>query len=136
MEEIQNNNGLLKNEDGLLKNSDALIEESKKINIDDFFKIEIKVGEVISVEEIDGSDKLYKLMVDFGEVEPRQILSGIREYVSKEELLNKQFPFVTNLEPRKLRGLYSNGMILAGSDENGLALFNPSKKLKNGTRLS
>lgn len=103
--------------------------------IDDFSKIEIKVGTVLSVSVVEGADKLYILSVDFGEEKPRQILSGIREYTQPEELLNKQFPFVTNLVPRMLRGHESQGMILAGSDENGLALFNPSKSLKNGTRL-
>ena len=107
----------------------------KYITIDDFAKVEIKVGEVLSCEVVEGADKLYKLSVDLGEESPRQILSGIREFVNAEEIIGKQFPFVTNLAPRMLRGFESNGMILAGSDENGLALFNPSKKLKNGTKL-
>ena len=103
--------------------------------IDDFQKIEIKVGTVLSVEVVEGADKLYILQVDFNEERPRQILSGIREFVTSDELLNKQFPFVTNLAPRMLRGHESQGMILAGSDDNGLALLNPSKPLVNGTRL-
>ncbi len=124
-------------------------------SIDDFMKIEIKVGTVISVSVVEGADKLYILSVDFGLKRPgdsgrspdystdglgeekdiRQILSGIREYVTPEDLLNKQFPFVTNLAPRMLRGYESQGMILAGSDDTGLALLNPSKNLVNGTRL-
>lgn len=103
--------------------------------IDDFAKIEIKVGTVLSVNVVEGADKLYILQVDFNEEKPRQILSGIRQFTQPEELLGKQFPFVTNLAPRMLRGYESQGMILAGSDENGLALFNPSKPLVNGTRL-
>jgi methionyl-tRNA synthetase len=103
--------------------------------IDDFMKIEIKVGTVLSVAVVEGADKLFILQVDLGEEKPRQILSGIREFVSPEELLNKQFPFVTNLAPRMLRGHESQGMILAGSDDTGLALLNPSKPLINGTRL-
>ncbi len=103
--------------------------------IDDFQKIEIKVGTVISVTLVEGADKLYILQVDLGEEKPRQILSGIREFVSEDKLLNKQFPFVTNLAPRMLRGHESQGMILAGSDDSGLALLNPSKQLTNGTRL-
>jgi methionyl-tRNA synthetase len=98
-------------------------------------KIEIKVGTVISVSVVEGADKLYILQVDLGEEKPRQILSGIREFVSADDLLNKQFPFVTNLAPRMLRGHESQGMILAGSDNSGLALLNPSKQLTNGTRL-
>jgi methionyl-tRNA synthetase len=103
--------------------------------IDDFMKIEIKVGTVMSVTAVEGADKLYILQVDLGEEKLRQILSGIREYITPEELLNKQFPFVTNLAPRMLRGHESQGMILAGSDDNGLALLYPSKLLTNGTRL-
>ncbi len=120
--------------------SEEIIVENKKeekvfATIDDFAKIEIKVGTVLSVSVVEGADKLYILSVDLGEEKPRQILSGIREYVEPEDLLNKQFPFVTNLAPRMLRGYESQGMILAGSDESGLALFNPSKPLKNGTKL-
>lgn len=103
--------------------------------IDDFQKIEIRLGTVLSVSVVEGADKLYILQVDLGEEKPRQILSGIREYITAEELQGRQFPFVTNLAPRMLRGHESQGMILAGSDENGLALLNPSKNLKNGTRL-
>ena len=104
-------------------------------SIEDFQKIEIKIGTVLSVSVVEGADKLYILLVDVGEEKPRQILSGIREYVQPEDLLGKQFPFVTNLAPRMLRGHESQGMILAGSDENGLALLNPAKPLINGTRL-
>ena len=118
------------------KNIDIVKEVEKQYaTIDDFQKIEIKVGTVISVAIVEGADKLYILQVDLGEEKPRQVLSGIREYVTEEDLLNKQFPFVTNLAPRMLRGHESQGMILAGSDDVGLALLNPSKPLKNGTRL-
>ncbi len=109
--------------------------ENNLISIDDFVKIEIRVGEVKSVEIVEGADKLYKLSVDLGEDNERQILSGIREMVQVEDLLGKQFPFITNLEPRKIRGLESQGMILAGGEEGEFALFNPTKKLKNGTKL-
>jgi methionyl-tRNA synthetase len=90
---------------------------------------------VLSVNVVEGADKLYILSVDLAEEKPRQILSGIRQFVTAEDLLGKQFPFVTNLAPRMLRGYESQGMILAGSDEEGLALFNPSKPLANGTKL-
>jgi methionyl-tRNA synthetase len=110
-------------------------EEPVFATIDDFMKIEIKVGTVLSVAVVEGADKLYTLQVDLGEEKPRQILSGIREYITEDELLGKQFPFVTNLAPRILRGHESQGMILAGSDENTLAVLSPHKPLKNGTRL-
>lgn len=126
------------------KNVEAIVSVEKMIDhvpekiyatIDDFMKIEIKVGTVLSVAIVEGADKLYILSVDLGEEKPRQILSGIREYIKEEELLGKQFPFVTNLAPRMLRGYESQGMILAGSDDDGLALLNPSKRLVNGTKL-
>jgi methionyl-tRNA synthetase len=103
--------------------------------IDDFQKIEIRLGTVLSVDVVEGADKLYILKVDLGEAAPRQILSGIREFVQPEELLGKQFPFVTNLAPRMLRGHESQGMILAASHESTLALLNPTKELPNGTKL-
>jgi putative transcription antitermination factor YqgF len=105
------------------------------ITIDDFIKVEIKIGEIMTAETVEGSDKLLKLSVDFGEEKPRQVLSGIAKYVEIEELIGKKFPFVTNLAPRKMMGQESQAMILAGSHENDLALLNPSKDLPNGTKL-
>lgn len=111
--------------------------EEKKgyATIDDFQKIEIRLGTVLSADVVEGADKLYILQVDLGEEKPRQILSGIREYVQPGDLVGKQFPFVTNLAPRMLRGHESNGMILAGSHEDMFALLNPTQQLPNGTRL-
>jgi methionyl-tRNA synthetase len=114
---------------------EAIVPEKVYATIDDFQKLEIRIGTVLSVEVVEGADKLYKLSVDLGEEKPRQILSGIREYVLPEDLVGKQFPFIANLAPRTIRGLESNGMILAGSDDSGLALLNPTKALTNGTRL-
>lgn len=107
------------------------------INIEDFLKVEIRVGQILKVEEVEGSEKLYRLEVDFGEVESRQVLSGIKKYFSVEDLMNKQFAFITNLEARKIMGLESQAMILAGGDKEGgeLALMTPNKKIKNGSRL-
>ncbi len=109
--------------------------------IDDFAKIEMKIGTILVAEYIEGADKLLRLEVDFGEEVPRQILSGIREYYSPEQLIGKQCPFVVNLEPRILRGLTSNGMILAvglrGEDgsKNGLALLHPDHPTPPGSSL-
>jgi methionyl-tRNA synthetase len=115
------------------------MEEAQKekviASIEDFQKIEIRVGTVLEVSVVEGADKLYILRVDFNEEKPRQILSGIREYIKEEELLGKQFPFITNLPPRKLRGYDSEGMILAGGEGDTLALFSPSASLPNGSRL-
>jgi methionyl-tRNA synthetase len=116
-------------------NTQQVVPEKVYATIEDFQKIEIRLGAVLSADIVEGADKLYILKVDFGEDAPRQILSGIREFVQPEDLVGKQFPFVTNLAPRMLRGHESQGMILAASEGEILALFNPTKQLPNGTRL-
>ena len=89
------------------------------ITIDEFKKVEIKIGQILSAEKVEGSEKLLKLSVDFGEESPRQIISGISAYFPDPQVLvGKKCAFATNLEPRKLMGLESNGMILAVSGEN------------------
>lgn len=117
--------------------------------IDDFGKIEMRVGTIKVAEYIEGADKLLRLEVDFGTKkvtqedgtetdvpDVRQILSGIREYYQPEDLIGKQCPFVTNLEPRKLRGLESHGMILAvGLEDGGAVLLHPDKEVPPGTKL-
>lgn len=95
--------------------------------IDDFAKIEIKIGTILTVDYIEGADKLLRLTIDFGEAEPRQILSGIRKYYTPEELIGKQCPFVVNLAPRTMKGLTSYGMILAArTGDDKLALLHPN----------
>lgn len=112
------------------------------ISYDDFAKIEIRIGEVLSVDIVEGADKLLRCMVDVGDVDdagnsvPRQILSGIREYLDDpQSLVGKKFPYITNLEPRTIRGFESQGMILAGSHENTLALLLPSNDVPPGTKI-
>ena len=95
------------------------------ISIDDFKKVEIKIGEIRNVGRIEGSDKLLRLIVNFGDHE-RQVLSGIAAYFpNPEELVGKRCPFVTNLAPRTMMGLESQAMILAtgGDGETPFALF-------------
>ena len=104
------------------------------ITIDQFKEVEIKIGTVKSAERVADADKLIRLEVDFGEESMRQILSGIAEFVAPEELVGRQFPFVTNLEPRVIRGLVSNGMILAVGDNDSFALLAPTKAVAPGSR--
>ncbi|MFA5888898.1 MAG: methionine--tRNA ligase [Candidatus Paceibacterota bacterium] len=86
------------------------------VSIDDFKKLEIKVGQILSVEKIENTDKLLKLSVDFNEGTFRQIISGISSYFSDPQVLvGKKCAFATNLEPRVIMGLESQGMILAVS---------------------
>lgn len=106
------------------------------ISYEDFAKLEIKIGTILSVEVVEDADKLLKLMVDVGEEEPRQIISGIREYFDdSQSLVGKQCPFLTNLEPRVIRGFESQGMILAASHEDIFGLLVPSNVLPSGTKL-
>jgi len=104
------------------------------INIEDLAKVEIKIGKILEVEEVEGSEKLYKLFVDFGEENPRQVVSGIKKYFEKDFLLNKQFAFVTNLEPRKIMRLESQAMILA-TGEDTLALLTPTTEMPAGSQM-
>src|SRR5207248_7425227 len=85
------------------------------ITIDDFAKVEMRVGEVLTAERVPKSDKLLRFTVDLGEAEPRQILAGIAEYYEPEKLVGRKLVVVSNLKPRKLRGFESQGMVLAAS---------------------
>ncbi len=90
------------------------------ISIDDFKKVEMKIGHILSAEKVPDADKLLKLMVDIGEEKPRQIISGIAAYFpNPEDLVGKKCPFVVNLEHRVLRGLTSEGMIVAVGNADG-----------------
>lgn len=104
------------------------------ISIDDFKKIDIRIGTVITAEHIPDTDKLLRLTVDLGEEEHRQIVSGIAEYVSPEDLEGKQCAFAANLEPRTIRGFESRGMILAVlTDDEKFAYLTPSAPLPAGS---
>ncbi len=92
-------------------------EASPKIAIDDFTKVDLRVGLVVSAEPLKGSDKLLHLKVDIGEAEPRTILAGIAEAYKPEQVLGRKVVIVANLAPRKMRGIESNGMIVAASRE-------------------
>jgi len=128
------------------------------INFDDFLKVKMAVGKVLSAEKLEKSPKLLKLNVDFGETEevvgetgesgesieanntprvskPRQVLSGIAKTFAPEDLIGKSFVFVINLEPRQIMGMESQAMILASSDEQGLVLFSPTRDIASGSNL-
>lgn len=110
--------------------------EKEQISYDVFAQLDIALGVIIAIEEVEGADKLLKLTVDVGEEQPRQIMSGIKEYFDDiQVLVGKQCPFLINLEPRVIRGFESQGMILAASHEEVLALLHPDNKLPAGTRI-
>ncbi|MCB9810429.1 methionine--tRNA ligase [Candidatus Nomurabacteria bacterium] len=105
------------------------------ITYEDFAKLDIKIGTIKSVEVVDGADRLLKLEVDIGD-ETRQIVSGIREYFEDiQSLVGKQCPFLVNLEPRTIKGLESQGMILAVGGEDVFALLHPSGEVPAGSLI-
>jgi methionyl-tRNA synthetase len=107
------------------------------ITIDDFKKIEIKVGEILSAEKVPDTDKLLRLSVAMGEEAPRQIVSGIAAHLpDPAALIGKKCAFAANLEPRVIRGLESNGMILAVSTEDGkFSLLEASADIPPGCQI-
>lgn len=105
------------------------------ITLDEFKKGDIQVGTVKVAERIPNADKLLRLEVDFGEDNLRQILSGIAEYVQPEDLIGRQLLFVTNLEPRVIRGLVSNGMLLAVGEDDQFSLITTTKQVSAGSRV-
>lgn len=113
------------------------IQKNDYITIDDLSKVELKVGQILEVSRVEKSDKLYKLTVDIGS-EKRTIVSGLVNYYKEDELLNKQVVVVTNLKPAKLRGVESQGMLLAAGDDDVvklLVLDNNAGTLENGANI-
>jgi methionyl-tRNA synthetase len=107
------------------------------IDITDFTKVELRVGEVLTAERIPKADKLLLLSVDIGEEKPRQILAGIAQYYEPEQLLGRKIAVVANLKPRKMRGHESQGMLLAASvgNEGKPVIATFTEDVPNGARL-
>ncbi len=107
-----------------------------EIQFDDFAKIDLKVGTIITAEKVEKADKLLKLLIDFG-FEKRTIVSGIALHFKPEEIIGKQVVVVANLAPRKMKGIESNGMILMAEDSTGkLHFINPEGIINNGAGVS
>lgn len=105
------------------------------ISIDEVAKLTIRIGTITHAEVVPDADKLLRLEVDFGD-EQRQIVSGIREYVDDPaDLIETQAPFITNLAPRTLRGLESQGMIMAVGDQDSFAFLRPDRAVPVGTEV-
>ena len=111
------------------------------INIEEFAKIELRIASVLEAERVEGSEKLIKMKLNVGdknetdELIPRQVLAGIGKTYTPEMLIGKQIVIAANLEPRMLMGLESRGMIVAGSDDEGVAIVTPDRELPPGTLL-
>jgi len=104
------------------------------INYEDFNKLDVRIGTILEAEKVEGADKLLKLLVDIGG-EKRTLVAGIAETYTPEEIIGKQIPILTNLEPKKFRGIESQGMILAVDIEGKATLIHPDKKVPNGSRV-
>ena len=113
----------------------APIMDKPRITLEEFLKAEVKIGTVRTCEKVPDSDKLLRLTVDFGEADgPRQIISGIANYVADPaSLIGRQLAFVTNLEPRTIRGLESNGMLFAVGMDDSFAFLTPDRIVPPGT---
>ncbi|AGB17834.1 methionine--tRNA ligase [Thermoanaerobacterium thermosaccharolyticum] len=109
-------------------------EEANYIKIDDFAKIDLRVAEVLEAEKVEGADKLLKLKLKVGD-EVRQVVSGLALHYKSDELVGKKLVLVANLEPKKLRGIESYGMILAASNEGKLTVVTVDKDIESGAKV-
>ncbi len=118
------------------------------IKFEDFKKLDVRIGKILTAEKIENTDKLLKLEVDFGPSvdsagspqagsgsSKRQIVSGIAEFYKPEDLIGKECPFIVNLEPRVIMGVESQGMILAAGISDGVALLHPDKEIPQGSLI-
>jgi methionine--tRNA ligase beta chain len=104
------------------------------ITIEEFKKIDIRIGEILTAEKAEGTDNLLKLEVDFGEFK-RQIVSGIARWYEPQSLVGKKLPFIVNLEPRTFRGLESQGMLMAVEGKDHPVLLEPAGETKSGDKI-
>jgi len=109
-------------------------ESVEYISFDDFMKLDLRVGKIIEVKGHPNADRLYVVKVDLGD-EVRQLVAGLKKYYKPEELLNHYVVIISNLEPKKLRGVESQGMLLAADDGERVALLMPDKEVKLGSRI-
>ncbi|MDA1316640.1 MAG: methionine--tRNA ligase [bacterium] len=106
------------------------------ITYEDFLKLDIRVGKVIAAENVPDSKKLIKLTVYFGEeLGERTVLTGMQQWVSSDELVEKQFLFLVNLEPRKMAGLESQGMLMAADQDDSPILIPVPNEVRPGTLI-
>ncbi len=109
--------------------------ENEKISVDEFMKSKLKVGTVVHAEAVENSDKLLRLEIDLGEGKPRQILAGIEERYKPKDFVGNQVVVVSNLEPKVMRGLESQGMMLAADSEDGPVFLSVPEKVPPGTKI-
>ena len=101
------------------------------ISFEDFIKLELRIAKIVRVEEVEGADKLYKITLDVGDFGERVVVAGMKPFYSTEEMVGKLVPYLANLEPKEIRGVMSQGMIMAAG-ETEASLMHPDKDLKPG----
>ena len=109
---------------------------SSEITIDDFMRVDLRVGTIRKAEPHPNADRLVVLSVDLGEEQERQLVAGIRAHYEPEALVGKQIVVVANLKPAKLRGVESRGMILAASDDSGVHVLAPDAPTAPGSKAT
>ena len=123
----------------LINNSESSSKEESKmqneIEYDIFSKTEIRIGEIITAEEIDGADKLLKLSVDIGDLGEREIFAGIKKFYEAKNLIGSKVLVVVNLKPKKMKFGTSSGMVLAADSEGEIIVIEANYKIKNGSRV-
>ncbi|MBM3251367.1 MAG: methionine--tRNA ligase subunit beta [Candidatus Omnitrophica bacterium] len=103
-------------------------------SIEDFKKLELKIATIKEVNDHPDADKLYVIVIQIGE-QTKQIVAGIKNFYQKEDLFGKQVVVVDNLEPAVLRGVESQGMLLAAQDDEGICIITPERKVKTGSTV-
>jgi len=109
-------------------------QKNETISIEEFKKLDLRVGKVLAAEDVPGADKLLKITVDFNS-EKRTLVAGIKQHYTPEELIDKNIVVVFNLEPAKIRGIQSQGMLLAASDKEKVVLLTTEKKIDAGSKI-
>ena len=113
------------------------MEKTESIKFSDWQKLDLRIGKILEIGNVKGADKLYKLLIDIGK-EKRTLVAGLKPYYKPEELKNKTCIVFTNLEPRKIKGIESQGMILAAvnEDESKVQLLQPDKDIGEGSKIT
>jgi methionyl-tRNA synthetase len=111
------------------------METPELISIETFAQVDLRVGQIVLAERVPNADKLLRLEVDAGEASPRQLLAGIAEWYAPESLIGQKIIVVFNLQPRRMRGLESQGMLLAADAEGKPMLATVPAETPNGSRL-
>jgi len=110
--------------------------ETSPVSFDEFKRLDMRVGTVVSVERLKRTERLYKIRVDLGELGTRQTISSLVGYYTPEQLLNKKIIFLVNLKPTKFAGELSEGMLLAAEKGEKLALLSVDREIPNGARVT